>query len=358
MFLPTQTPRRTRLTLVIIGLLLVMGVASFSYWSQRVAASAPPIVAASGLPTLRGEVAVEQLKQQGLYASLGEAFARTRYDLQRSEGKDLPVRLKLDGEVWHAANPAQGLNAYFSRGGVKITERGAEKTGRELGLRVTGYGYGEQMMAVGAGEMRADGNRIEYTHPAISGTDSSLILHPSSLKEWYVNRQAGVEQGFTLDTAPGTKREGEALRVRMEVAGGWRAKLAESGQAVTLSGKCGERLRYAKLVAWDANKKPLKAWMEVEGQEMRLAVDDMGAAYPVTIDPTFSQQQKLNSSNRTAFDSFGNAVAISGDTAVVGAYHDTEGTNAQTWVRDQLIPLCALVTSGPSKTTLSQATVC
>jgi FG-GAP repeat len=46
---------------------------------------------------------------------------------------------------------------------------------------------------------------------------------------------------------------------------------------------------------------------------------DEGAIYPVTIDPTFTQQQKLEASDPAAGDGFGNSVAISGKTVVVGA---------------------------------------
>lgn len=53
----------------------------------------------------------------------------------------------------------------------------AERPGGELGLRVTGYG--EQTIKVAPSEMRAEGNRIEYTHPVASGPDSSRIPHPA-----------------------------------------------------------------------------------------------------------------------------------------------------------------------------------
>ena len=42
----------------------------------------------------------------------------------------------------------------------------------------------------------------------------------------------------------------------------------------------------------------------------------------------FSQQQQLTAADGAAFDQFGGAVAISGDTAVVGAPYDTVGGNS------------------------------
>jgi FG-GAP repeat len=44
--------------------------------------------------------------------------------------------------------------------------------------------------------------------------------------------------------------------------------------------------------------------------EVWLEVDDRDAVWPVTIDPTFTQQQKLEASDAAAQDEFGVSVAI------------------------------------------------
>jgi hypothetical protein len=112
------------------------------------------------------------------------------------------------------------------------------------------------------------------------------------------------------------------------VTGDLRAEVEAGGQAVNFVGREGERvLRYDKLAAWEADKKPLRAWMEAEGRELRLAVDDTGAAYPLTIDPMLSQQAKLTASDGAASDLFGLSVAVGGETAVVGADSDDVGAN-------------------------------
>jgi hypothetical protein len=56
-----------------------------------------------------------------------------------------------------------------------------------------------------------------------------------------------------------------------------------------------------------------------EKGEVWLEVDDRDAVWPVTIDPTFTQQQKLGAQDAAAGDFFGFSVAISGETVVVGA---------------------------------------
>ena len=60
---------------------------------------------------------------------------------------------------------------------------------------------------------------------------------------------------------------------------------------------------YDHLTAWDATGCELAARMRVRGREMVLEVDDTGASYPVTIDPTITQEVKLIASGGVAFDS-------------------------------------------------------
>jgi FG-GAP repeat protein len=62
--------------------------------------------------------------------------------------------------------------------------------------------------------------------------------------------------------------------------------------------------------------------MKLIEDQVRIEVSDEGAIFPVTIDTTFTQQQKLVASDAEAFDLFGASVAISGDTVVVGATGD------------------------------------
>ena len=87
-------------------------------------------------------------------------------------------------------------------------------------------------------------------------------------------------------------------------------------------------------------------------QTIRLEVDVTGAHYPVAIDPMlWSEQTKFIASDGAAGDTFGAVVAISGNTAVIGAGQKKIGTNSQqgqayvylrtgtTWVEQQkLVP--------------------
>ncbi|MBL8212921.1 MAG: hypothetical protein JNK87_19555, partial [Bryobacterales bacterium] len=72
---------------------------------------------------------------------------------------------------------------------------------------------------------------------------------------------------------------------------------------------------------------PLPAFFQSHGNSIHLRFSDAGAVYPITIDPII-QQAYLKASNaaaraNSAGDNFGAAVAISGETVVVGAPYES-----------------------------------
>jgi hypothetical protein len=147
----------------------------------------------------------------------------------------------------------------------------------------------------------------------------------SAIIEWYHNTAAGLEQGFTIESAPGERRDGERLRVGLALEGELRAEVVEGGKAVEFRDHAGQRaLRYDHLVVRDGAGRELEARMAApdEEGEVWLEVDDREAVWPVTLDPTFTQQQKLEASDAASGDYFGYSVAISGDTVVVSAQSD------------------------------------
>ena len=76
-------------------------------------------------------------------------------------------------------------------------------------------------------------------------------------------------------------------------------------------------------------ERELRAWLQVQGGQLWLRVDDDGAQYPIMVDP-FVEQAQLTASGGAAGDVFGSSVAVSGDTVVVGApYADSGGNSNQ-----------------------------
>src|SRR5262249_36999032 len=64
------------------------------------------------------------------------------------------------------------------------------------------------------------------------------------------------------------------------------------------------------------------AGMGLESGALSLLVDDAQAVYPLTIDPILTQQRKLTADDGAASDFLGLSVALSGNTAVIGAPFD------------------------------------
>ena len=260
----------------------------------------------SGVGTPRAGEVPEGVSAEAWEAISG-AIERDRYRAERRE----------DGTV-SAANRAQAYTTRFTREGIRVRPQGAGMgAGVEVGLTLAGYGY-SQTQPVEAAEPQAKGNRVEF--------------HRGTLTEWYVNRAAGLEQGFTLEEPPletlqqaRTRAGGrEPLRLELAVAGPVRVERTEDGEAVLLRDPEGRvRLRYGGLRAWDATGRELASRLEAGGGRIALLVEDAAARYPLTIDPTIlNEAAKLTAGDAAAFDNFGQSVSISGDTLVVGALHD------------------------------------
>jgi hypothetical protein len=324
---------RNRINRLICKLTLTALIAGLIAWLPLPTWHAPASVSAqtadrplAAPPTRQDEQAVAQLKEQGLYDSLQEAVAAARYELrweERPELRGLPP-------AYHAPNPAQRMSAYFtptglqlaplkaSSGGVqpKYARKGSATDEWHATLRLAGYGYSDRLLPVEAAELAVSDNYIEYRRASVP------------VVEWYINQPAGLEQGFTLAAPPGSKLAGERLRLALELTGDLRAELAEEGRAIALKQRDGElALRYGGLYVMDASGRELPSQMRVAEGQVWLEADDEGAVYPVTVDPIFGQQVKLTASAGASDDVFGYAIAISGDTVVIGVPHDDIGLN-------------------------------
>ena len=109
------------------------------------------------------------------------------------------------------------------------------------------------------------------------------------LLEEYSATMDGIRQDFVVPIRP--DGEGE-LVVSMELTG-VHAETAAYGAKLTVEGS-GRELAYSRLRVTDANGQELPAKLEVAGvRKLEVRVDDRGAAYPVRIDPTFSDADWL-----------------------------------------------------------------
>jgi hypothetical protein len=210
-------------------------------------------------------------------------------------GRDFPpYRVHSAAQGLRADNIRQELTATFSTKGVELCAQQAH-----LHMSARGFGYEKSLQTLGPVAPRADGNRVEYRRGGIT--------------EWYVNGPMGLEQGFTVQQAPGVGSG--PLTVLLGLSGDINPALEPGRTALSLVGKAD--LKYSGLTATDAVGMELRAWLELKPEGVLIKVDDSRAIYPVTIDP-WIQSAKLTSSGGQAFDLFGSSVAIDGNTIVVG----------------------------------------
>ena len=223
-------------------------------------------------------------------------------------------------------NPAYHIQSHA--GGFRMASKTSNVTGEFMadramfkqqdsswGMTLRGIGYGEKLQALQRTQPQGRKNRVEYRRGRVT--------------EWYANGPLGIEQGFTIDKAPGASN-GKPLTLTMALSGNVTPALDSERQGLMLAKNGIEVLRYAGLTAWDAQGRTLPSWLELSGDQLRVNVHDEGAAYPITIDP-YIQAVKLTTAKQCSFGGscddgsaetrFGWSVAMSGNgnVAVIGA---------------------------------------
>jgi hypothetical protein len=256
----------------------------------------------------KGEQAIEHDKQQGTYESLQEAMAAIRYEAVWQTSP----KLQDLGAAYEMKNPANNLIAYIAADGLHVTALDDEKEQWRLGLTLKEYGYGYGLALVAQGKTQANKNRVE-------------IKRNAALTEWFANSINGIEHGVSIALPPGERIAGYPLRLRIEVSGDFEASVDETANSASFKHETETKsvlLNYDKLFVSDAKGSSLSAAMKLEAGALFIEVDDSQAEYPLTIDPTITQQQKLTASDGAANDFFGSAVSVHQDTAVIGAPGD------------------------------------
>ena len=259
------------------------------------------------LPTLLNKEAIEHLRASGEYEPLAAALIKADYKIEPTERA---------GE-YRATNHAQDLRATFTSNGIALSVT-KDSSQYRTAWRLKSFGYGESQLTVGAGSVAVAGQRVE-----IARADEGVT-------EWYENRPEGLEHGFTLAKRPvvTASNEIEPLRLTLEIDGDLSATTSPGKQAVELASESGQVvMSYAGLRVWDAAGQQINASVEAAANKVWFEVDDAKAVYPLTIDPSFVQRTKLSASDATVNNLFGEGVAMSGNTIIVGASYTQIGEN-------------------------------
>ncbi len=213
---------------------------------------------------------------------------------------------------YRAANSRQGWGVSFAPDGT-VSLRPDQRAAWNWGLRLAAYGYNDPLPLTRPVLVSAGGPQVRYTWD-------------QTITEWWVNRPDGLEQGFTLERRPAGADGRTPLRLWLAIQGDLRPVAAED--AVRFVDRAGNTvLHYHTLRAWDATGREVAGHMEVRDGYVTLALDDAAAIYPLTIDPTV-QTAYLKASNAGTNDEFAYTVAVDGDTIVVGARFEDSGNPA------------------------------
>ncbi len=250
------------------------------------------------------------LPAEGAGPLTGEQVSlRAAYQAARHE-----VRAEAAGGL-AAHNPGQRWHTRFDGHGFTVTPAAG---GWTWGLELRRYGFAGAEQAVG-GKARVshEQGRVAYDWDA-------------TLREWFVNDTRGLEQGWTFHERPAGAAAGRPLRVELAIRGGLQAEVTPDGASVSYrQGAGAPALTYSGLKAWDADGRMLPVRFEpaAAGEGLiRVTVEEAGARYPVTVDP-IAQGPVLIPGGAKFSENFGDAVAISGDTVVIGAPDEDSNTS-------------------------------
>jgi uncharacterized repeat protein (TIGR01451 family) len=210
----------------------------------------------------------------------------------------------------------EGSGRYLASAGdlnFELNEIGLQAGGEGLqwGIALQGFGRGADIQDVNAPQVKQVGGRVEYQRGVLT--------------EWYQDTALGIEQGFTINKMPSGN---DQLILQLNVTTDLEGVLDRNGHGFSFASTEGQTLRYDHLKAYDAEGVELDAVLKYVTGQIQIQVNDLGAAYPITIDPLIYLEQKVLASDGAAGDQFGVSVAISGDTALVGAPYDDVEANA------------------------------
>jgi hypothetical protein len=208
-------------------------------------------------------------------------------------------------------NAGQGLRVTYGRSGPLVhSVRGT------VGIGLSLVGRGVRVDPAQAVAPVAARNRVSYDRG-------------NGVVEWYANGPLGLEQGVTVASRPLSRQPGR-LRFVFALRGSLVARIEHD--VVTFGPRGGlssqALLRYLGLSVTDARGRVLPAQLSLAGGRLTIGVNDAGAHYPITVDPTL-EAVNLTESNGNDEDRFGSSIAqsASGSLVVVGAPGDGSATD-------------------------------
>ena len=232
---------------------------------------------------------------------LWQAFSAAQHLIEPDQDQKGKMRFK-------GQNLGNHFNFSFAPKGISYRSNNQD-TPWQLSMELAGYGTKEHQQSMPTKKMHLDGNRVTYDR--------------GNVQEWYVNNTAGLEQGFTLKAPPSQAKANQQIVLDIKLSGNLSPRWQQQGQSLTFYTEKGDyAFNYAKLSVIDAEGKQLPAQMALVDNNLQLSFNPENASWPVIVDPLSYTETKLMGvdSDVEGNASFGTAVALDGNTAIIGAY--------------------------------------
>jgi len=221
--------------------------------------------------------------------------------------------------VYLAPNRENQFRTYFNEQGVTVVPSTDD-----------GLDWVWELQLVKAGDLPIV---AEESTPVLTVDQNKVTYARGAISEWYINDVHGLEQGFTVHE-PVAKDA--VLELDLAISGDLIPVMVAGNNAIDFAAVGGAHvLRYADLVAFDANGRLLPSHMSLvdlddNQQAIRLSVDTVAAAYPLTIDPLASTApwQAFITQNANFGVDVSDAGDVNGDgfdDVIVGASWFTQG---------------------------------
>ncbi|MEQ1893398.1 MAG: hypothetical protein ABL998_12700, partial [Planctomycetota bacterium] len=109
-------------------------------------------------------------------------------ELLRGEYRFTPV--EGVAQTWSAPSRAQDFRTRVSASGIEVLPRGAEGS------------VAEWKLALGTKSFGRRGSALELAPATLQVREERVELDHGRLTEWFVNEERGLEQGWTIASAP------------------------------------------------------------------------------------------------------------------------------------------------------------
>jgi hypothetical protein len=125
--------------------------------------------------------------------------------------------------------------------------------------------------------------KLVYLPPLIKTEKQYLTYSYRDFVVEYINNEKGLRENFIINKKPTGDQQ---LQISLQIIGTLVPK-SFAKKSIEFIDPTSHKtmLEYDGLTVWDANKTPLTAYMQLDGNILQLVVNDKNATYPITVDP-------------------------------------------------------------------------